>query len=115
GICGLRVELRPAVGSGHVSLASNHTTHTQQGSGETSSPHHGDIGSGGICGSPHAPRTIGAWVFEHRGELVGHLALTTPDTERRFALTRRIRQPVAPRWPLSSGVPLKPADADPGE
>ena len=26
--------------------------------------------------------TIGAWVFEHDGELVGHLALTTPDPER---------------------------------
>jgi GNAT superfamily N-acetyltransferase len=29
-----------------------------------------------------APRTIGAWVFEHRGELLGHVALTTPDPER---------------------------------
>jgi GNAT superfamily N-acetyltransferase len=25
---------------------------------------------------------IGAWVFEHHGELVGHLGLTTPDPER---------------------------------
>jgi ribosomal protein S18 acetylase RimI-like enzyme len=29
-----------------------------------------------------ARRTLGAWVFERRGELVGHLALTTPDPDR---------------------------------
>jgi GNAT superfamily N-acetyltransferase len=27
-------------------------------------------------------RTIGAWIFEHRRDLVGHLALTGPDPER---------------------------------
>lgn len=27
-------------------------------------------------------RTISAWVFEHRGDLVGHLALTSPDPDR---------------------------------
>ncbi|MGZ4229344.1 MAG: GNAT family N-acetyltransferase [Solirubrobacteraceae bacterium] len=27
-------------------------------------------------------RTIAAWIFEHRSELVGHLALTAPDPDR---------------------------------
>jgi GNAT superfamily N-acetyltransferase len=43
-----------------------------------------------------APGTIGAWVFEHRSELVGHLALTAPDPERAWPQWREaLQQPCA--------------------
>ena len=67
-------------------------------------------------------RTIGAWVSEHQGDLVGHLALTAPDPERawpqwqealdqpceRLAVMRRLF--VAPNW-RRKGVATLLADA----
>lgn len=67
-------------------------------------------------------RTIGAWVREERGQLVGHVSLTMPDPDRawtewqqatdvpreRLAVMRRLF--VAPDW-RGSGVGTSLADA----
>ena len=52
---------------------------------------------------PHEPirwlagaRTIGAWTFEHHGDLVGHLALTRPDPDRAW-----------PQWQQASQQPCE--------